>query len=80
MVGFALETEDRRYRALSKLEAKCCDLMVANSPQAIGATDNQVEVLTPDGKVVASLAGSKEKVAAGILQVIQDLLIERSRC
>jgi phosphopantothenoylcysteine decarboxylase/phosphopantothenate--cysteine ligase len=79
VVGFALETEDRRHRALAKLEQKCCDLMATNSPQAIGAADNQVEVLRPDGTVVAALAGSKDKVASGILTIIQDLLIQRRR-
>ena len=30
IVGFALETEDARFRALSKLQHKCCDLVVVN--------------------------------------------------
>src|SRR6185369_8960587 len=30
LVGFALETEDHRLRALAKLEKKHCDLMVLN--------------------------------------------------
>ena len=30
VVGFALETEDHRLRALAKLERKCCDLIVSN--------------------------------------------------
>jgi len=77
VVGFALETDDSRHRALAKLEQKCCDLMVTNSPQAIGAVDNQVEVLAPDGKVVAALAGTKENVAAGILGIVQEMLIDR---
>jgi phosphopantothenoylcysteine decarboxylase / phosphopantothenate---cysteine ligase len=77
VVGFALETDDSRHRALTKLEQKCCDLMITNSPQAIGAPDNQVEVLTPDGEVVAALAGSKESVAEGILKIIQERLIQR---
>jgi phosphopantothenoylcysteine decarboxylase/phosphopantothenate--cysteine ligase len=42
VVGFALETEDHRLRALAKLERKFCDLMVSNGPQAISATDNEV--------------------------------------
>jgi phosphopantothenoylcysteine decarboxylase/phosphopantothenate--cysteine ligase len=37
VVGFALETEDRRLRALAKLEQKCCDLMVSNGPEALSA-------------------------------------------
>ena len=35
LVGFALETEDHRLRALAKLERKHCDLMVLNGPQAM---------------------------------------------
>ena len=35
LVGFALETEDHRLRALAKLEKKHCDLMVLNGPEAM---------------------------------------------
>jgi phosphopantothenoylcysteine decarboxylase / phosphopantothenate---cysteine ligase len=77
VVGFALETEDHRLRALAKLEQKCCDLMVSNGPQAISAPDNQVEVITPSGEMIAALAGSKESVARGILAIIQERLIGR---
>jgi phosphopantothenoylcysteine decarboxylase/phosphopantothenate--cysteine ligase len=79
VVGFALETEDHRLRALAKLERKFCDLMVSNGPQAISASDNEVEVLTPDGEVIASIAGSKEEVAARILAIIGERLIS-NRC
>lgn len=74
VVGFALETEDHRLRALAKLEKKFCDLMVSNGPQAISALDNQVEVITPAGEVIAALAGSKESVARGILAIIDERL------
>jgi len=77
VVGFALETEDHRLRALAKLEQKCCDLMVSNGPQAISALDNQVEVITPAGEVIAALAGSKESVASGILAIIEERLVRR---
>ncbi|MCI0492789.1 MAG: phosphopantothenoylcysteine decarboxylase, partial [Planctomycetes bacterium] len=76
VVGFALETEDHRFRALVKLERKCCDLMVSNGPAAISASDNQVEVIAPDGQVVAKLAGSKETVADGILAIIGNRLVK----
>jgi phosphopantothenoylcysteine decarboxylase / phosphopantothenate---cysteine ligase len=78
VVGFALETEDHRLRALAKLERKHCDLVVSNGPTAIASPDNTVEVLAPDGAVVASLAGTKEKVAAGILAIVDERLV-RSR-
>src|SRR5262245_51266893 len=75
VVGFALETEDHRLRALAKLERKFCDLMVSNGPEAISATDNSVEVITPTGDVIASIAGSKDDVATRILAIIDDRLI-----
>jgi phosphopantothenoylcysteine decarboxylase/phosphopantothenate--cysteine ligase len=76
VVGFALETDDRRLRALAKLEQKCCDLIVSNGPEAISAVENEVEVITPSGEVVAELAGTKADVARTILSIIQERLIE----
>jgi len=78
LVGFALETDDQRFRALAKLERKSCDLMVLNGPAAMDAADNHVEVFNRSGAVVAALAGSKEAVANGILGVIQERLIAAS--
>jgi phosphopantothenoylcysteine decarboxylase / phosphopantothenate---cysteine ligase len=77
LVGFALETNDQRFRALVKLEKKHCDLMVLNGPEAMDAADNRVEVLNPSGDIVAALAGSKEEVARGILAVVQAHLIAK---
>jgi phosphopantothenoylcysteine decarboxylase / phosphopantothenate---cysteine ligase len=78
LVGFALETDDQRFRALTKLERKSCDLIVLNGPTAMDAADNQVEVFDKTGTVVAAAKGSKETVATHILQVIQQRLIEAS--
>ncbi len=75
VVGFALETDDHRFRALVKAERKSCDLMILNRPTAMNADDNDVEVLHPDGRVLDRLTGSKLSVAQGILAVIErDLL------
>ncbi len=71
VVGFALETEDQRFRALVKLEKKSCDLMVLNGPEAMHSAENHVELLDPDGKVVKTISGVKEQVARDIWQVIQ---------
>jgi phosphopantothenoylcysteine decarboxylase/phosphopantothenate--cysteine ligase len=75
VVGFALETEDHRLRALAKIERKFCDLMISNGAQAISSLDNEVEVLTPTGDLVASIAGTKEEVASRILTIIEERLI-----
>lgn len=77
VVGFALETEDHRLRALAKLERKHCDLVVSNGAEAISALDNNVEIIAPDGQVLAALSGSKEHVAHGILALIHNRLLEK---
>ena len=74
VVGFALETEDPRFRALAKMERKNCDLMVLNGPEAMNAEDNRVEVLARDGQLLAEFKGPKEDVARGILGIIQQRL------
>ena len=78
VVGFALETDDHRLRALAKLERKRCDLMVSNGVEAMNAFDNRVEILDPAGVVLRQASGRKEAVAGEILAVIQERLI-RSR-
>ena len=50
VVGFALETEDQRFRAITKMQKKSCDLMVLNGPEAIGSAENTVEVLDRTGR------------------------------
>lgn len=79
VVGFALETEDHRLRALAKLERKHCDLMVSNGVEAMNSEDNTVEILEPSGEVLASSSGSKTAVARDILATIQQRLIESAR-
>jgi phosphopantothenoylcysteine decarboxylase / phosphopantothenate---cysteine ligase len=78
LVGFALETDDVRFRALTKLVRKSCDLMVLNGPSAIDALDNQVEVLDKSGAALATLQGTKDEVARGILAVIQNRLVNQA--
>jgi len=79
VVGFALETEDHRLRALAKLERKHCDLVVLNGAAAIASPNNVAEILAPNGAVLAKFTGPKEEVAAGILELIDRRLIQSSR-
>lgn len=74
-VGFALETDDQRFKALTKLIKKSCDLMVLNGPQAMNSLDNQVEIMDSSGDVLASFSGTKELVGQKILDVIQERLV-----
>ena len=75
LVGFALETEDQRFRAITKMQKKSCDLMVLNGPQAINSADNSVEVLDRSGEVIASIAGAKDAVAEKLFALIAERLI-----
>jgi phosphopantothenoylcysteine decarboxylase / phosphopantothenate---cysteine ligase len=75
VVGFALETDDRRFRSIVKLEKKHCDMIVSNGPEAIDAADNSVELLAADGSLVATFTGSKETVARSLVREIDARLI-----
>ena len=75
LVGFALETEDERFRALVKMEKKSCDLMVLNGPQAIASAENTIEVIDRSGASVASYEGAKETVARQLFALIHERLI-----
>ena len=75
VVGFALETDDHRFKAITKLERKRCDLIVLNEPSAMHAVNNRVEVLDAEGNVVLAEDGPKTDVARKIFAVINDRLI-----
>lgn len=79
LVGFALETDDPRFRALVKLEKKSCNLMVLNGLQAMHSLDNEVEIIDRRGRVVQAFGGSKEDVARGILRIVHERLITPKR-
>jgi phosphopantothenoylcysteine decarboxylase/phosphopantothenate--cysteine ligase len=79
VVGFALETEDQRFRAIVKMERKCCDIMVSNCPTAINALDNEVEIIAADGRTLAHLQGTKRVVADAILDATSPFM-ERAAC
>ena len=76
VVGFALETHDRYQRALAKLLEKRCDLMIINGARSIGCDDTQIEVIDARGHVILNTRGPKEAVAAQILGVIHQQLID----
>jgi phosphopantothenoylcysteine decarboxylase / phosphopantothenate---cysteine ligase len=69
-VGFALETDDARFRAITKLEKKRCDLIVLNGPEAMNALENSIEILDSAGTVVRTASGPKQDIADQILSEI----------
>jgi phosphopantothenoylcysteine decarboxylase/phosphopantothenate--cysteine ligase len=78
VVGFALETDDRRFRTIVKMQKKCCDLMVSNAPSAIDSEQNTIEIMDKTGQVIQTASGDKREVARSILQQIRQKLIEKN--
>jgi phosphopantothenoylcysteine decarboxylase / phosphopantothenate---cysteine ligase len=73
VVGFALETEDQRFRAIVKMQRKCCDMMVSNGPSAINSNFNEVEILSAEGETIAFVSGDKQTVADAIIRATEPL-------
>lgn len=74
VVGFALETEDQRFRAIVKMQRKCCDMMVSNGPSAINASTNDVEIIAADGRTLNVVSGTKREVAEAIIRAAEPLM------
>jgi phosphopantothenoylcysteine decarboxylase/phosphopantothenate--cysteine ligase len=70
VVGFALETEDHRFRAITKLQRKSCDWIVLNEPSAMDSTENSIEMIDRSGNTVLKCSGPKEEIAASILDCV----------
>ena len=68
IVGFALETEDGRAKAMQKLTRKNCDLIVVNGPSAIDSAAASVEIFDRRGRLLETLSADKRRVAERILQ------------
>lgn len=78
IVGFALESEEFAHvNALRKLKEKNCDAIVLNRPTAIGAENNTVEVIGPNGETVDTFAGTKRAVADQLWSWISGHMIGR---
>ena len=75
VVGFALETDDHHFRAITKAQQKCCDLIVLNDVAAIDSEYNEIELLQRDGNCILKTSGEKIRVADAIVAVIQSTLV-----
>lgn len=74
VVGFALEDRNLKQNAEKKLISKNADMIVANSPAAIGADSSRVLLKTPQGGWV-EIAGDKSKTARAIIRHITSLIL-----
>lgn len=78
IAGFALETDNARENALSKLRRKNMDMIVLNSMQdpgaGFGGDTNKVTIFRRDGSQQEIPLESKAKVASAIVDNIENML------
>jgi phosphopantothenoylcysteine decarboxylase / phosphopantothenate---cysteine ligase len=78
LVGFALETNDERANAITKLKSKNADLIVLNSLKDEGAgfghDTNKVTIFEKDGNEIAYERKPKQQVAKDIVDRIVNML------
>jgi phosphopantothenoylcysteine decarboxylase/phosphopantothenate--cysteine ligase len=73
VIGFALETEDARKRALKKLIEKNLDYIVVNSPESMESDRITCEIMGRDGRIRAALANQpKKRLAAAIVKLLEE--------
>jgi phosphopantothenoylcysteine synthetase/decarboxylase len=70
VVGFALEDRDVRTRAAKKLAQKQLDMIIANTPAAIGAEKSSLEILKSDGQWTKLPRLDKHVLAVKIIQML----------
>jgi len=71
VVGFALEDKAIRNRAAKKLKEKNLDMIVANTPAAIGADKSTVQIKTPCSGWMKIKNVAKAAIAERIIAVIE---------
>ncbi len=77
-LGFALEDHNAQAHAADKLERKRLDAIVLNSPRAIGAKFNQVQVLVAGGQWQRWPDLDKDVVAERLIGLVQALTVAKS--
>ncbi|MBE6070937.1 MAG: bifunctional phosphopantothenoylcysteine decarboxylase/phosphopantothenate--cysteine ligase CoaBC [Clostridium butyricum] len=74
LVGFAAESQNLRENALSKLQRKNLDYVVANditsSDTGFGVEDNKVIIISKDNDEISLEKMSKEKIASNLFDII----------
>ncbi|MGB2809654.1 MAG: phosphopantothenoylcysteine decarboxylase [Sedimentisphaerales bacterium] len=73
VVGFALEDKAIRTRAEKKLKEKNIDMIIANTPAAIGADKSTVQIKTSDSPWTKIENATKISTAKRIIRLIQNL-------
>ena len=70
VVGFALEDKNVRARAEKKFKEKNLDIIIANTPAAIGSTKSTVHIKIPHSSWVELSSKSKAVIASKIIALV----------
>lgn len=73
VVGFALEDKNLRQNAERKLKEKNLDMIIANTPAAVGADKAKVQIKRPQKKWLILPQADKAKIAIKIIALIEDI-------
>lgn len=73
VVGFALEDRNLRKNAEKKLAEKNLDMIIANTPAAIGANKSTVQIKTPDSPWIKIENATKVASAKRIIRFVEKL-------
>ena len=73
LIGFAMEDHNHRANAESKLRRKRCDAIVLNDLGNVGSDVGQVEILRADSGWSQPVAGTKARIAATVVDMIESL-------
>ncbi len=79
VVGFALEDKAIRHRAENKLKEKRLDMIVANTPSAIGADAATVHIKNVDRGWLTIRDTAKRKIATKIIAQVEAMRIRRRK-
>ena len=71
VIGFAMEDHKGRAHAREKLISKNCDAIVLNHPDNLGLRNGTIEMLLADGTWNGPYHGTKEELAARILNLLE---------
>ena len=77
VAGFALEDKAVKAGAEKKLVEKNLDMIIANTPAAIGADKSTVWIKTPDTKWAKLALATKAATAKKIIAMIEDMFSQR---
>lgn len=73
VVGFALEDKVLRIRAEKKLKSKSLDVIIANTPAAIGSDKSSIQIKTPDSPWINIENTTKSVTARKIVRFVENL-------